>query len=146
MAADTAKPVMPDLIDINDGRLISPIVRERAPFLLVAALVMILPHIVSLEQLPKDACVFLGFTGIPCPFCGLTRSLWAAAHGNWLWSFTFAPLGGLVYLGATLFSAIVMLEIVIGRLIIPVFGNRFVGWTAVSVLLLNWVVQLAKHF
>lgn len=32
-------------------------------------------------------------TGIPCPGCGMTRSLTSIWHGNFLLSFRFHPLG-----------------------------------------------------
>lgn len=131
------------LIGINDGRPLSPIVRERAPFLCLAVLAVVVPHLISLDRLPQNACLFFGLTGIPCPFCGLTRSLWGAANGHWLWSFTFAPLGGMVYLGSLLFLAIVAVEIVTGRRIFSVLSNRIAGRAVLAVLLLNWAVRLA---
>jgi hypothetical protein len=40
-----------------------------------------------------DVCLFHGLTGLPCPGCGLTRSMAAAVHGNISASFSFHRLG-----------------------------------------------------
>jgi Protein of unknown function (DUF2752) len=42
---------------------------------------------------PDFACPMRTITGIPCPFCGMTRSVVAAAHGHLLQSLSFNPLG-----------------------------------------------------
>jgi hypothetical protein len=38
-------------------------------------------------------CTFKNATGIPCPGCGLTRSLVASVHGNWDASIAYHRLG-----------------------------------------------------
>ena len=38
-------------------------------------------------------CMFHGMTGLPCPGCGLTRSISAAAHGDLKSSFSHHRLG-----------------------------------------------------
>jgi hypothetical protein len=43
-----------------------------------------------LEFLPS--CAFKGFTGLPCPACGSTRSLVHLAHGEFLSSLVMNPL------------------------------------------------------
>jgi hypothetical protein len=45
---------------------------------------------------PPLACPLRSTTGIPCPFCGLTRACVAAAHGDLLRSLSFNPAGILV--------------------------------------------------
>jgi len=40
-------------------------------------------HHLSILSVPiPDTCAFKNLTGIPCPGCGLTRSIVAAAHGE----------------------------------------------------------------
>ncbi len=46
---------------------------------------------------PPFACPFLAVTGIPCPFCGMTRAVVAAVHGHIASSLAFNP-GGIVVL------------------------------------------------
>ena len=41
-------------------------------------------------------CPFRLATGLPCPFCGLTRSLMAAGGGEWHTSVELSPLGPIV--------------------------------------------------
>jgi hypothetical protein len=43
-------------------------------------------------------CPFRLATGLPCPFCGLTRSLLAAGGGQWERSLELSPLGPVVVL------------------------------------------------
>jgi len=42
---------------------------------------------------PSVACPFRAITGIPCPFCGLTRAVVAAVHGHVATSLAFNPAG-----------------------------------------------------
>jgi hypothetical protein len=46
---------------------------------------------------PSYACPLRAITGIPCPFCGMTRACVAAMHGHVGASLTFNP-GGIVVL------------------------------------------------
>jgi len=73
-------------------------------------------------QLP-ETCSFLDLTGLPCPGCGLTRSVVAAAHGKLTASWGFHRLGAL-----TLFYILLQAVFRLGILLIPhataaVFGS-----------------------
>jgi hypothetical protein len=46
---------------------------------------------------PPFACPLLAITGIPCPFCGMTRAVVTAIHGHLGASLAFNP-GGIVVL------------------------------------------------
>jgi hypothetical protein len=46
---------------------------------------------------PPLACPLRTTTGIPCPFCGMTRAVVAAVHGDLIGSLRFNP-GGLLVL------------------------------------------------
>ncbi len=50
-----------------------------------------------LPQLPS-VCLWLRWTGIECPGCGLTRSVLSFFSGQWSQSFYFHPLGPLLCL------------------------------------------------
>jgi len=52
------------------------------------------PHIPLLGSL--KLCAVRGFLGCDCPGCGMTRSLWAVAHGRVRESIDFHPLGIIV--------------------------------------------------
>jgi hypothetical protein len=43
-------------------------------------------------------CTFRQATGVPCPGCGLTRSVVAATHGDWSASYRYNRLGPIVLL------------------------------------------------
>jgi hypothetical protein len=45
---------------------------------------------------PPFACPLRAATGIPCPFCGMTRACVAAIHGHITQSLSFNPAGILV--------------------------------------------------
>jgi hypothetical protein len=49
---------------------------------------------------PPLACPLRTLTGIPCPFCGMTRACIAAVHGHLGASLAFNPAGVLVVLAA----------------------------------------------
>ncbi len=49
---------------------------------------------------PPLACPLRTLTGVPCPLCGMTRSVVAAMHGHLLESLRFNPAGILVVLFA----------------------------------------------
>jgi len=47
-----------------------------------------------IDSLPlPEICTFHNLTGLPCPGCGLTRSLVAGVHGQWKVSFEYHRLG-----------------------------------------------------
>jgi Protein of unknown function (DUF2752) len=49
---------------------------------------------------PPLGCPLRALTGIPCPFCGMTRACVAAMHGHLGASLAFNPAGVLVILAA----------------------------------------------
>jgi hypothetical protein len=74
-------------------------------------------------------CPFRALTGQPCPFCGMTRSWIAAAHGHVAQSLAYNP-GGIV-----LFAAAIVLIVkpsLLRRLRVP----QWSAWAALGVL---WV-------
>jgi hypothetical protein len=49
---------------------------------------------------PPLVCPLRATTGIPCPFCGMTRACVAAVHGHLAGSLAFNPAGVLVVVAA----------------------------------------------
>jgi hypothetical protein len=86
-------------------------------------------------------CPFRAAMGLPCPFCGLTRSLFAFGQGRVDASFELAPLGPLLPFLAAVAGAAAVAAIV---------KRRPLGWppwalAAGTVLLVSaWVLQLAR--
>lgn len=93
-----------------------------------------------------DLCVFRGITGIPCPGCGLTRSISAAVHGNIEMSLAHHRLGLL-----TLAYIFFQLSFSLGFLLIPKWRPRILHYgkllnrgliPLVILFVLNWVLTL----
>ncbi len=81
---------------------------SRCVLLRVVASVSLLAFLEYYEPPPKPAFQLCGFhwlTGRPCPFCGLTRAMFALAKGHWnealgfnaLSPLAFAMLAGLLW-------------------------------------------------
>lgn len=49
-----------------------------------------------------DFCIFHQSTHLPCPFCGMTRSLLCLVQGNWQSSLAWHPLGPFLGIGAAI--------------------------------------------
>jgi hypothetical protein len=49
-------------------------------------------------------CAFRAATGLPCPTCGLTRSVAMSLHGEWLRAWKLAPAGPVAVIGLVGFA------------------------------------------
>jgi hypothetical protein len=76
---------------------------------------------------PPIACPMRSITGIPCPLCGMTRAVVAAAHGHVIESLRFNPGGILVVLLALAIIAGMRLDRV-----------RVSPWLVVALAALLW--------
>jgi hypothetical protein len=95
-----------------------------------------------------SVCTFRRTTGVPCPGCGLTRSIVAAVHDGWKASYAYHRLGPLLvlYLLTQLFYRIAWLTLrpfrgTIGR------AGRFVDKALIALmvlLFLNWIPTLVE--
>ncbi len=95
-------------------------------------------------------CVLRQTTGIPCPGCGLTRSVVSAVHGNWKASRTFHRLGPVVLV-------FVLLQVLyrLAWLAVPPFRTNFgrVGrildlalFPLMVLMFINWIPTLLEAF
>jgi hypothetical protein len=77
-------------------------VPERITVFFTAALMVgvIYPLIMTYTNGQGIPCLLLKFTGVPCPFCGLTTSTVAMAHGEWTAAAQTSPLACLIALMA----------------------------------------------
>ncbi|MFW6131667.1 MAG: DUF2752 domain-containing protein [Candidatus Aminicenantaceae bacterium] len=120
-------------------------------FIIVGALVLTPPEIGSSQlkllgiPLPQT-CSFRNLTGIPCPGCGLSRSLVAALHEDLSNSFHYHRLGII-----TLLYVFLLFFHNLGMIVIPGFWNRTFGSGRIlnkgiivlAVLyFLNWIIVL----
>lgn len=93
-------------------------------------------------------CGFLRWTGYPCMFCGLTRSISAVSQGAWAFAFHNAPIAILLYAGMVAFFFWHAAGLVTGTLIRPGYALRRVpmSWLAgalIVLILANWAYRLA---
>jgi hypothetical protein len=100
---------------------------------------------------PLDApvwipCTFKTWTGLPCPFCGMTRSFTRAGHGDWSTSIAESPLGFVLF-------TICLLLVGLGLLAILRKSSFGVDWEgrgkqalllAALLVLANWIYRLVR--
>jgi hypothetical protein len=77
---------------------------------------------------PPLACPLRTLTGVPCPLCGMTRSVVAAMHGHLFESLRFNPAGILV----VLLAVALLTRLRLDRVRIP-------PWIVVAFVALLWV-------
>jgi hypothetical protein len=71
--------------------------RSRATQAAAIALGLLAARVANPDRpLPFDVCALKILTGIPCPTCGLTRSLCHALRGEWAASLGYHPAGVLL--------------------------------------------------
>jgi hypothetical protein len=96
------------------------------------------------RSLGLSACSILMRTGYPCPSCGMTTAISAAAHGR-LTDAAHAQLGGLLwFFGLVVVGAGGLAQTLTGR---PALRRLRPGWwwavAAVAAMLIGWAVKLA---
>jgi hypothetical protein len=93
-----------------------------------------------------DTCSFKNLTGLPCPGCGLTRSIVAAMHGDFRASLMYHRLGllTLAYVCLQFLYRLVMIVVPTLRTHVFSFGNILnIGIIGLAVLfVLNWIYTL----
>ena len=104
--------------------------------------VAVLGRVGGMEAPPSGVpCLLRAVVGIPCPFCGLTRSLFAAGAGDWSRSLDLSPIGPLVLAAALVALLVVARSWVASR---PVRWPPGVVVAVGAVVAVSWVVQLTK--
>jgi len=86
-------------------------------------------------------CPFRAVTGLPCPFCGLTRSMFALGQGDLDDSIRFSPIGPLVAALAAVVGCAVVGAVRRGR---PLHWPRPVLALGTMILALSWAFQLTQ--
>jgi hypothetical protein len=93
------------------------------------------------EEVPSGPvlCPFRLVTGIPCPFCGLTRSVFAAGQGLWTVSLEHHVLGPLVLVLAAVLLPLSVNAVVRRK---PLRWPRSALGALVLVLMAGWAINL----
>jgi len=117
---------------------------ERLSYALTPLLILVLIPLVRYVPMPAF-CIFKHFTAVPCPGCGLTRSLDSLLHGEIELAWQFNPCGYLVLLALASQVVIALLEVqkVVGtsaRLQASLLGDAVVRFGLLSV----WLIRLAE--
>ncbi len=122
------------------------VVVAHLPVALVTGIALVLPHVVPCDLLPLKKCTFLSLTGYPCPFCGLTRSFWAIADGNWAFAIHNAPLACLVYTATAVLFAWHSTGLITGRRVASslfrLLKSPLAVWLMVTMVVLNWAYRI----
>jgi hypothetical protein len=85
-------------------------------------------------------CPFLRVTGLPCPFCGMTRATLAMGGGDFGAALEYHPLAPLVVVGVLALLAIV----VVGRVDQLLVGKR--PYALLGAVLAVWAFRLVSDF
>jgi hypothetical protein len=119
------------------------------PLSLLFGAALLLPQLVSLNQLPLIPCTFLHLTGHPCPLCGFTRAFWAIVNGRWSVAMADCPLAFLLVLYAALMFLWHSSALLSGVVLSPgpklrpgPRGRRIMVWTVLGLLVFNWIYRL----
>lgn len=113
-----------------------------AAFSAAAVLAAVLPRWIALPPIPM--CTFKAWTGLPCPGCGMTRSVFRLALSDVGASFRFHPLGPLLGLLLVALTLGALAGVVSGRDPVWDFCRRRATPLAlgfVALLLVTWVVR-----
>ena len=97
-----------------------------------------------------ELCTLRATTGIPCPGCGLTRSLVAAVKGDWSSSFAYHRIGPVLFVYLILQAAYrtVWIGVPVSRRLSRLPG-RLLDWSLIPLMVLlfiNWVPTLLAYF
>ena len=112
----------------------------------LAALVAAAFYLDPDRPLPIDLCVFHQLTGLPCPFCGLTRAFCHALHGHWAQSLGYHPAGILLAVAVSGRAIWLALDAMYGRSLQAAWYRRAVRVlvpAGAAVSLLGWMIRLS---
>ena len=126
------------------------IVGTRFALTVTTGIPLLISFLVPINWLTLFECRFLSITGLPGPFCGFTRSIWAISAGNWAYATVNCPLAWLVYAalagvfawnaGSILFGTKTTNRNIL--ILNRVQANRTIG-IVIALVLLNWIYRLS---
>lgn len=131
-------------------RLLSPAERRRrgGNALLLALGLAVAALLPPERPVPVDLCAFRRLTELPCPTCGLTRSVCHAARGRWATSLGHHPAGLPLALGAAAWALWLGAEAVRGRPLAEERRRRLAAPLSLAGVLLSlgaWALRLSAR-
>jgi len=117
----------------------------------LAAIALVLTFAFAHTPLHGPPCLFRSAFGLPCPGCGLTRSIVALWRGDLLLSLRYHPLG--LPAMAAMVGVAMWCAAYVGaprrrpflHRISRSMSRRWIGWSVVVLLLAVWLLRLADH-
>ncbi len=107
------------------------------------ALALVCAHVAPGWEACVPGCWLRRLTGIPCPLCGGTRAVFAAAQGQWGAALRWNPLACLVGVGVGLWCLAGVAEAWLGASLLRRLTARAarwpLAWWAGVATILNWV-------
>jgi hypothetical protein len=108
---------------------------------------------VNYENSTITPCLIKNITGIPCPSCGITRSLMLISKGQFLDSLMLNPLGYLLGFMAIIFPIWVIVDLFRKRVgfykffqkIEVLLRKKYVAIPAIIFIVLIWIRNIHHH-
>jgi hypothetical protein len=124
-----------------------PLLALMAIFLLLTLVVMPGRQVALAghDLLSFSLCPFLAITGIPCLFCGITRSFLAVGGFDFSEAFLLHPLGPIIFFLLAAAAVFLLLSILSRRRLKVTFApatRKLLIYSAGSILLAAWVIKL----
>lgn len=107
---------------------------------------------VATNESDLSFCLMRDITGVPCPSCGITRSVTTLAQGQLAEALWWNPLGLLMFASMITFPAWIFYDVIRRKdtfykffiRVENIFRNRPVAIIAIILVLINWVWNLFK--
>jgi len=93
-----------------------------------------------------DICPFRHLTGLPCPLCGMTRSLLCFFQGDWHASLLWHPLGPLVGIGVVVWFLTMVFPGIGIKHLAAKLPQHFCGVALLILVAGCWALRLAGVF
>lgn len=90
-------------------------------------------------------CQFRELTGVDCPTCGISRSMFSALHCHIGDSFRYHPFGVLFIVALLMLGSKFAIELLLRRRIAIIqkkVSLKVVLFTVTSVLVVNWIIKI----
>ena len=99
-----------------------------------------------------EFCMFRSITGVPCPSCGMTRSVTTLAQGNITDALWWNPLGIIMFISMVLFPLWIIRDLVFRKNSFFIFyknnekffQKKSIAILSISLILLLWIWNLKK--